>query len=307
MDDTHDMLVILNGLARNQALVGESFDRFKDEVSTALNKIIDDNNIMKQELFILRQKEIQKEQATESVSAPPSSSQIPKPSVPEPRSEKPSKVASEPDSRPPNPVNRNNSGRRKVLFIGDSISGNVEQDVLENTLIADITKVKAYSSVYDNEARFPAKNFKDVAQVELKKEQFDILLLQSGSVDITNLDTKSNPDEHVDYLKQQAVISARNIFSTAVNALVSHPGLKIVVIMNQTPRYDDKSVDPLSLKPVLALLFNNTLTEFWAESKFRAKLAIGSHTLNCSGGVKEARYRDIKHKKYDGLHLYGPS
>ena len=129
----------------------------------------------------------------------------------------------------------------------------------------------------------------------------------SGSVDITSLDTKSNPEEPVEYLKQQTVISARNIFSTAENALASHPGLKKVVVMNQTPRYDEKSVDPLSLKPVLALLFNNTLTELWTGSKFRAKVVIGAHSLDCSGGVKEARYRDIKYKKYDGLHLYGPS
>ena len=77
--------------------------------------------------------------------------------------------------------------------------------------------------------------------------------------------------------------------------------------MNQTPRYDDKSVDPLSLKPALALLFNNTLSNLWIESPLKAKLTIGIHNLDCSGGVKEARYRDIKNKKYDGLHMYGPS
>ena len=82
--------------------------------------------------------------------------------------------------------------------------------------------------------------------------------------------------------------------------------LKKVIILNQTPRYDDKSVDPLSLKPALALLFNNTLS-LWIESPLKAKLTIGIHNLDCSGGVKEARYRDIKNKKYDGLHMYGPS
>ena len=55
VEDVHGMLAILNGLARNQALVGEGFDKFRDEVSTALGKLIDDNIIMKQELFILRQ------------------------------------------------------------------------------------------------------------------------------------------------------------------------------------------------------------------------------------------------------------
>ena len=83
--------------------------------------------------------------------------------------------------------------------------------------------------------------------------------------------------------------------------------LKKVIILNQTPRYDDKSVDPLSLKPALALLFNNTLSNLWIESPLKAKLTIGIHNLDCSGGVKEARYRDIMNKKFDGLHMYGPS
>ena len=108
-----------------------------------------------------------------------------------------------------------------MLFIGDSISGNVEVDVLKNALDADIKTVKAYSSVYDNNARFPAKNFLDVTENEIKKEQFDILLLQSGSVDITNLDTKSRPRENVEYFKQQVIISARNLFSAAESALTN--------------------------------------------------------------------------------------
>ena len=77
--------------------------------------------------------------------------------------------------------------------------------------------------------------------------------------------------------------------------------------MNQTPRYDERTVDPLLLKPVLAQLFNNTLMESWMNSKFKAKLMIGIHNLDCSGGVKEARFRDLKNRKHDGLHMYGPS
>ena len=37
------------------------------------------------------------------------------------------------------------------------------------------------------------------------------------------------------------------------------------------------------------------------------KLVIGIHTLECFGATKEARYRDIINKKFDGVHLYGPS
>ena len=60
------------------------------------------------------------------------------------------------------------------MFIGDSISGNVELGIIEKALQADVKPVKAYSSVYDDKARYPAKNFTDVIQNELKKERFDI-------------------------------------------------------------------------------------------------------------------------------------
>ena len=66
-------------------------------------------------------------------------------------------------------------------------------------------------------------------------------------------------------------------------------------------------MDPLSLKPALAHLFNNTLAEMWIESPLKKKLVIGIHNLECTGGIKEARYRNIRSRKYDGLHLYGPS
>ena len=77
------------------------------------------------------------------------------------------------------------------MFIGDSISANVDLGVLEKAMNANIKKVKAYSVVYDDGARYPEKNFTEVAKLELENGEFDILLLQSGSVDITNLDTKS--------------------------------------------------------------------------------------------------------------------
>jgi hypothetical protein len=66
-------------------------------------------------------------------------------------------------------------------------------------------------------------------------------------------------------------------------------------------------VDPLCLKPALAQLFNNTLGELWLDSRLKDKVVVGVHNLECVGGIREARYRNIKSNKYDGVHLYGPS
>ena len=34
---------------------------------------------------------------------------------------------------------------------------------------------------------------------------------------------------------------------------------------------------------------------------------IGNHSLECSGGVRLARYKDIQSGKYDAIHMVGPS
>ena len=41
------------------------------------------------------------------------------------------------------------------------------------------------------------------------------------------------------------------------------------------------------------------------DSSKKDKVVIGLHNLECVGGVREARYRDLQ--KYDGIHLLGPS
>ena len=41
------------------------------------------------------------------------------------------------------------------------------------------------------------------------------------------------------------------------------------------------------------------------ESPHKDKIQLGNHTLECTGGVRKARY--LLGNKYDGLHMYGPS
>ena len=203
----------------------------------------------------------------------------------------------------------------RILFIGDSISSNINIKALEVATRAKITTAKAYSSVHDTvsndakmAARFPKSNFTDVTTSELRKGEYSHLVLQAGSVDITNLRTKEASSENIEYFRQQTVISAKNIFQVCENAFVKSPTLQKVVLMKQVPRYDPKEVDPLGLKPALAQLFNNTVTELWMNSKMRSKIAIGDHSsIECLGAIKEARYRETKSGKYDGCHLFGSS
>ena len=77
--------------------------------------------------------------------------------------------------------------------------------------------------------------------------------------------------------------------------------------MKQTPRYDPPSEDPLSLKPVLSELYNLTLEQCLQTSEVKDRIYLGTHTLDCTGAIREARYRETKSGKFDGLHLFGTS
>jgi hypothetical protein len=65
---------------------------------------------------------------------------------------------------------------------------------------AKFVTAKAYSAVHDTvsnnanqAAEYPTSKFTNVVQTQLGKKDFKYLILQGGSVDITNLNTKDNP------------------------------------------------------------------------------------------------------------------
>jgi hypothetical protein len=190
----------------------------------------------------------------------------------------------------------------------------VNIDALEVATQAEFVSARAYSSVHDTvsnvakqAAKFPNSNFTDVVKTQLGKEKFKHLILQAGSVDITNLNTKDDPMQYMEYYRQEAIMSATNLFQAGINALRIQPTLTKVVIMKQIPRYDLTDVDPLSLKAALSLLFNSTLANLWMESADKHKMFIGSHNIDCNGAIRESRYRHTKSGRYDGIHLYGSS
>ena len=131
------------------------------------------------------------------------------------------------------------------------------------------------------------------------------MILQAGSVDITNLNTRDNATEHFEYFNQETLRSAENLIKVAESALKSHPTLQKVVILKHIPRYDPVAVDPLHIKPALSQIYNNNMTNLWMSSPFKSKIFVGSHNIECNGAIREARYRCTKSGRFDGYHLYG--
>ena len=328
MYEKHPEVVMIHTMSDQMNIISETFGRFENMFKI----ILDNQNIMKQELFIVKNKQLEqdknidihegKNKRVASNSNPTFPSQNSAPEIPAkmtysevtssyPKTSSP-KFQSSPNISQPEPAQQKKT--ENILFIGDSISSNVHIKHLEHATEANIVTAKAYSAVYDNESnvakqapKFPEVNFTDVVRRELDYGDFKTLLLQAGSIDVTNLNTSENPEEYMDYFRQITVMSANNIFQAATNAVRSKPYLRKVIIMKQIPRYDPLDVDPLGLKPSLSLLFNNTLSNLWLESPMKDKLFVGDHNIECSGAIREARYRHTKTGRFDGIHLYGSS
>ena len=141
----------------------------------------------------------------------------------------------------------------------------------------------------------------------MNKSKHDALIIQAGSVDISNLKTEAaDASEYLEYSKQKTIIFSENLFQAAVNAELKYPELKKIILMKQTPRYDSNTSKPPGLKPYLSQLFNDNLDKLCNSAQTK-KISIGNHNLDCHGGVFETRYRNSQTNKFDGIHLYGPS
>ena len=339
--EAHEEVFILHTTATMVSDMSDrfaTFETFNANLKDILKTVLDNQNALKQELFVLRNN--QAKQTSNKVSqakssetpaeespprcpspcpAGPASPAPPVRSTPNPNVSFPPKTQSPKSStsnlRPPRvtpPKEQNPQSR--ILYIGDSISATADIKSLEVATQSKFVTAKAYSAVNDavsnaakQAAKYPSSNFTDVVKTQLGKEDYKYLILQAGSVDITNLNTKDNPEEYLEYYRQEAIMSATNIFNAGVNALKSQPSLGKVVIMKHIPRYDPTDVDPMSLKPSLSLLFNNTMTNLWMESPYKQKMFVGNHEIECTGAIRESRYCHTKSGRYDGIHLYGNS
>ena len=313
IENNHVELAMLGHITQNQTVLSQKFGTLENLLMKVIDKVLDSHTEIKQEMFILRQNYSAANEKLERMEKTLMSNKTftntkveiesqykkftTKPKVPEP---KPQKEVSE-------KVN-------SILLVGDSIAGNAHLPTLETAVNADVKLVKAYSSTYENTntvaqsaPRFPHKNFEDVISNEINKSEYDALIIQAGSVDITNLKTEEqNANEYLEYFKQKTIISAHNLFQAAKNAETKHPELKKIILMKQTPRYDADSSNPPGLKPYLSKLFNEKLDEL-CNSAQTSKITIGNHNLQCHGAVQEARYRNNQTRRFDGVHLYGPS
>ena len=184
-----------------------------------------------------------------------------------------------------------------VLFAGDSVGHTADLKYLERSIRCQLESVRAYSSVMDQDARWPRKNFTDVVTQYLRgPKPFNIVVMSAPTVDISNLNIERLTQRQCEV---KAIESSKNMISLAEKILANSKSLEKVILMEHHARFD------CIMKKKLAILSNQTLIKFWASSPFKGKIHVGHHNLDSSSD-------DIKHNemyrgenRYDGVHLYG--
>ena len=151
IENEHVELALMGHISGNQDLLAKNFQTFKEELTPLLNRFIENHNIMKQELFIVRQnysitndklekiESIMKNIMETNEARSSFLNTKTQPSVPQPKIKTP---------KPFNPIPYEVKKEKvqDILFVGDSIAGNIHLPTIETAVSADVKLVKAYSS-----------------------------------------------------------------------------------------------------------------------------------------------------------------
>ena len=184
IEEYHGDQVIPSDMFEKVTSIKESFDlfeTFKVELKDILNKLIDEHNAVKQELFMIRNNQandtkmkdidasIKRLSSLIGASSNSNSKPATIPSSPtteglnkhnSPHYQPPKRHQSPPPQRRhPDPPQPEFQAEPKILFIGDSISASANIKVVEEATRAKVVTSKAYSAIHDevtNVAKKPA-------------------------------------------------------------------------------------------------------------------------------------------------------
>ena len=82
-------------------------------------------------------------------------------------------------------------------YVGNSMSNNLDKDVLQEVTGHKVDRFTAYTVDEDHDAKFKNKNFMKVVPEKLRQKPYDVLILQGGGIEISNLNTTVNPAQNI--------------------------------------------------------------------------------------------------------------
>ena len=148
----------------------------------------------------------------------------------------------------------------------------------------------------------------------IKKEKPDAIVLQTGSIEITNINVKNalmDSDKSIEEYKQEWTKKVKedstNLFNIAKKALDIKSDMEVVIV-KRLPRYDPKSEDPFHIKQSMSEYANSVYDQLWFEHGGPKNIHIVAlEKIECVGFLRDILYGKKNDVGYDGLHLRGPA
>ena len=174
-------------------------------------------------------------------------------------------------------------------------------------------EVKALGLEKEDDQFYPDRNFKNIVPIVIKEEKPDAIVLQAGSIEISNMDVKTalmNTEEDIEEHKKKWAAKveqdSKNLFNIAEMAIKNSPDLKVIIV-KRFPRFDPPSVDPIGIKSKLSKFGNSVYDQLWVEKGGPSNIRIVNFDFDCeeSKYLKEILFGNPVSKHYDGTHFRG--
>ena len=134
--------------------------------------------------------------------------------------------------------------KHKLTWVGTSISKVLNKEKFEKETGVKLTAVKAYC--VKEEGRYPKTNFQSIVPKILKENEVDTLVLETGSIEITNMDVNKammDPNKDIkDYKREwfaKAEETSTELFKVAEDVIAANENLREVII-KRLPRFEYK-------------------------------------------------------------------
>ena len=211
---------------------------------------------------------------------------------------------------------RNHNGlkkKHKVAWVGTSISKQLDKNKFEADLDAELVHERAYCIGDEPNAYFRDKNFKAIVPELVKNCDMETLVLQTGSIEISNIDVNHavmDSKKHIDQYKKEWFAKveedSNHLFDLAEDALKNSSSLKRIILIKRLPRFDRSRDDIIGIKSQLSNYGNNCYDQQFIKRGRPDNIHIVElDGLDSQGYLRSIVYGEVNKENYDGIHLRG--
>ena len=143
----------------------------------------------------------------------------------------------------------------------------LDKKKFEEDIEVELTAVKAYC--VKEEGRYPKDNFKAIVPKVVKAGNIDTLVLETGSIEITNIDVNKamvDSQKDIEDYKREWFAKAEEVstelFNIAENAIAADGNLNVIIV-KRLPRFDRGSKDIMKIKSTLSSFANQIYNQLW--------------------------------------------